>query len=317
MAMERFQAPALPVPPVEYDQRYHTDLIRILRLYFNQLDSLTPNQANSYRADYFYGGEFIGDLTGDVVADVATIKLLNTIQAYIQAATINTLSTNYARIQSILNNRIVSKDIMADGFYGNYFYGDGQYLVTPYNQFTSNQDQTAGALGTAYAITMNADDFPNGISIVNNSEITFAEAGIYLITYSIQFQNADAGVQHVDIWFRYEGSNIASSNSRFGLPQRKSAGVPSELIAVTPFIVDVVANGDQVQIMWHPSDLDVSIKQFAAEAASPGVNPAIPATPSVIVTVQHISAQHPAVNRVAPLPVYGYGQVGTVTVTTP
>ena len=42
MAMERFQAPALPVPPVEYDQRYHTDLIRILRLYFNQLDSTTP-----------------------------------------------------------------------------------------------------------------------------------------------------------------------------------------------------------------------------------------------------------------------------------
>ena len=42
MAMERFQAPALPVPPVEYDQRYHTDLVRILRLYFNQLDSTTP-----------------------------------------------------------------------------------------------------------------------------------------------------------------------------------------------------------------------------------------------------------------------------------
>ena len=42
MALEKFQAPALPVPPVEYDQRYHTDLIRILRLYFNQLDSTTP-----------------------------------------------------------------------------------------------------------------------------------------------------------------------------------------------------------------------------------------------------------------------------------
>jgi len=42
MAMEKFQAPALPVPPVEYDQRYHTDLVRILRLYFNQLDSTTP-----------------------------------------------------------------------------------------------------------------------------------------------------------------------------------------------------------------------------------------------------------------------------------
>lgn len=42
MGMERFKAPALSVPPVEYDQKYHTDLIRILRLYFNQLDSTTP-----------------------------------------------------------------------------------------------------------------------------------------------------------------------------------------------------------------------------------------------------------------------------------
>ena len=34
-----FVAPALPVPPVDYDQKYATDLIRILRLYFNQIDN--------------------------------------------------------------------------------------------------------------------------------------------------------------------------------------------------------------------------------------------------------------------------------------
>lgn len=316
MALEKFRASPLPIPPSEYSPEHFRQLIRVLELYFSQLDSLTPNQAQSYRADNFYGGNFIGDLTGDVVADVATIKLLNTIQAYIQAATISTLSTNYARIQSLLNNRIVSKDVMADNFYGNYFHGDGKYLVTPYNQFQSDQDQTAGALGTAYAVTMNIDDYPNGITIVNNSEITFAEAGIYLITFSIQFKNTTNDSQHVDVWFRYEGSDIASSNSRFGIPARKSAGDPSHLIAVTPFIVDVIADGDQVQIMWHPSDLGVSIEHYAAVTASPGVTPAIPATPSVIVTVAHVSAQHPAIKRVAPLPVYGYGQVGAVTVTT-
>ena len=36
--IKRFVAPALPVPPIEYDQREQTDLIRILRLYFNLLD---------------------------------------------------------------------------------------------------------------------------------------------------------------------------------------------------------------------------------------------------------------------------------------
>ena len=53
MALEKFQAPALPVPPLDYDQRYATELIRALRLYFSRLDSLTPNQADSYRADAF------------------------------------------------------------------------------------------------------------------------------------------------------------------------------------------------------------------------------------------------------------------------
>jgi len=36
---KNFVAPALPVPPTEYDQRYATDLIRVLRLYFNQIDN--------------------------------------------------------------------------------------------------------------------------------------------------------------------------------------------------------------------------------------------------------------------------------------
>lgn len=50
MAMQKFKAPALPVPPAGYDQQYITQLIRVLGLYFRQLDSLTPLQA-----DYFWG----------------------------------------------------------------------------------------------------------------------------------------------------------------------------------------------------------------------------------------------------------------------
>jgi hypothetical protein len=44
MGMQQFVAPPLPVPPPEYDQQYVTNLIRALRLYFNQLDSTTSLQ---------------------------------------------------------------------------------------------------------------------------------------------------------------------------------------------------------------------------------------------------------------------------------
>jgi hypothetical protein len=318
MAMERFQAPALPVPPVEYDQKYGTDLIRILRLYFNQLDSLTPNQANSYRADNFYGGTFSGDLEGgDVTADSVTTDLLTAYQALIFSLTAKATTVGYLNSDAIYNRRYIGSSAMIGDVYANYFYGNGRYISTAYNQLISNTDQVAASLGTAYAVTYDTTDFPNGITVTNNSRITFAESGIYTITYSIQFENDNNTSETIDIWLRYEGTNIAGTNSRFGIPPRKSAGVPSTLIAVTPITVDIENDGDYIEIMWHPSDLGVTIEHYNAVTASPGVTPAIPATPSVIVGVTFISAQFPPAKRVAPLPVFGFGQVGTVTVSTP
>lgn len=71
MAMEKFRAPPLPVPSAVYDQQYMTQLIRVLGLYFTQLDSLTPNQANSYRADNFWGGLFTGYGRGLILPHIA------------------------------------------------------------------------------------------------------------------------------------------------------------------------------------------------------------------------------------------------------
>lgn len=55
MALTRFRAAPLPNPPVDYDPQYVRQLIRVLETYFSQLDSKTPNYAESYTADFFYG----------------------------------------------------------------------------------------------------------------------------------------------------------------------------------------------------------------------------------------------------------------------
>jgi hypothetical protein len=60
MALEKFRSSPLPNPPLEYDPQYVRQLIRVLETYFSQLDSKTPNYAQSYRADNFYGGAFSG-----------------------------------------------------------------------------------------------------------------------------------------------------------------------------------------------------------------------------------------------------------------
>jgi hypothetical protein len=40
-------APRLPIAPIEYDQRFMDEFIRILRLYFNQLDNTGPLQGTT------------------------------------------------------------------------------------------------------------------------------------------------------------------------------------------------------------------------------------------------------------------------------
>lgn len=305
MALERFKAPALPIPTAEYDQRTMTDIIRALRLYFNQLDSLTPNQAQSYRADNFYGGEFDGTVM--TAENVATSTLTATY------SNVSSMMSEFIRSKGFLGGNYTGGSYMGTNFYGGYFRGDGRYLSTPYNQFTSDQDQT-GAVATATAVTFNTDEFPGSISIASNSRITFGERGIYLLNYSLAFTNPTNDAQDIDIWYRYEGTDIANSNSRFTIPARKNAGNNSYLIAVTPYMISVVADNDYVELMFRVTDATVVLEHLAAVAASPGVTPAIPATPSVILTVQFISARFPAVEEIAPISVTGFGQIGTVIV---
>lgn len=313
MALDKFRASPLPNPPGDYDPQYVRQLIRVLENYFSQLDSNTPNHAQQYTADRFVGGSFSG--TTIAATDVSTTTLEAAV-ATIGYERANGVWTDALISYGHRNGRQVSDDLTANNIYGGTFYGDGEHIAVPYNQFESNQNQTASAIDQAYALTLNVNDFPGGITVASNSRITVSHAGIYQFEYSIQFTSNSTGTETIDIWLRKNGTDIAASNSQFSLPARKSAGVPSALIAVTPFMVNLAAN-DYIEIMWHVSATSVSVAALSAVSYSAGVTPTIPATPSAFVTVQFISAQYPVPTYVAPLPVFGFGQIGTISVVTP
>jgi hypothetical protein len=224
MALDKFNAPPLPNPPGTWDAQYMRQVLRVLEIYFSQLDSNTPNHAQKYTADEFVGGTFTGS---------------------------------------------------------------GILLDTPYGQFTSNSDQTTASTATANILTFDASDFTDGVTLTSGSRLNVPSAGIYLISFSIQLQSTSTGTELVDIWLRKNGTDLANTNSQFGLPARKSAGVASSLIAVTPVMLSLAAN-DYIQIIWRVSDTAVSIQQLPAVTAS-GTTPAIPATPSAFVQVQFVS----------------------------
>ena len=159
----------------------------------------------------------------------------------------------------------------------------GKFMNNPHGAFQDSTNQVAANTTTAYAVTFNTTDFSNGVTVASNSRITVADAGIWNLQFSIQFTNTTNASQDVDVWFRVNGTNVANSNSRFGFAPRKGVGDPYHIIAALNYFVSLNAT-DYVEIMWRPTDVGVSIEQYAA-----GTSPTRPAVPSAIVTMSFVS----------------------------
>ena len=231
MALVGFRAPALPLPPSNYDVRQQAEFIRALRLYFNLLDSLAPQQAQSYRADSFFGGDFTGD-----------------------------------KIQ------------------GGTLAGFGRGLEVPYALLMSDQDQASAGITSENIVTLNRIIFSDGVNVEDNSKITFAYPGQYLVTARFQFANRGNAAAEFEIWAKNSGVNYPLSNTRFDIAARKSESVYSHVTANISGIF-TVTNGEYLQFAWWSDGADMYIEHYAA-----GTSPTRPEIASVIVTVTFVSA---------------------------
>ena len=155
--------------------------------------------------------------------------------------------------------------------------------AAPYGAFQDTTDQTAANTTTAYAVTFNTTDYSSGVYLSNSSRLNVRNYGIYNIQFSIQFKNTTNDSQDIDVWFRKNGTNIAGSNSRFGMPARKSTGDPSHVIAALNFFLELQAN-DYIEIMWRPSDTGVVMEHYGTSTS-----PDRPSVPSVIATVNYVA----------------------------
>lgn len=159
----------------------------------------------------------------------------------------------------------------------------GKYINNPYGAFQDGTNQTAANTTTAYPVTFDTTDFSNGVTLSNSSRLNVAQPGVYNLQFSIQVKNTTNSSADVDFWFRKNGTDIAKSNSRFGISARKSSGDPSHGIVALNYFVSLAAN-DYMQIVWRTSDVAVTIETFAA-----GTSPTRPSVPSVIATMSFVS----------------------------
>lgn len=152
--------------------------------------------------------------------------------------------------------------------------GQQSYYLSAY----STQDQTNAGATSVNKMTYNVTDFGNGVSIVSNSRITIANAGIYNIEFSAQLAKGDSGDDTIQIWLCKNGNNLANSNTEVTL-----VGNNGKHLASWNWFVNAAAN-DYFEICWHAADTSVYVDYQAA-----GTTPTRPAIPSVILTVNKVA----------------------------
>ena len=160
------------------------------------------------------------------------------------------------------------------------------YFSAPgyWGSFWDSTSQTATANTPTSILLRTSDTGSRGISIVSNSRITFDHAGIYSLTFSIQFSNTDNSIHDTNIWLRKNGVDVPASDSRFSVIARHGS-VDGNVIGCVNFVLGVTTN-DYLELMWATSNVAAYIHAEAAQT-SPFAHPSIP---GIICTVVQVAS---------------------------
>lgn len=158
---------------------------------------------------------------------------------------------------------------------------DVAYAGAKYGAFHDVTDQT-GNVAAATAVKFGTNDInTEGVTVVssggNATRITYAAAGTYMISPSLQFVNSDASDQDVTVWLAKNGTAIAATATKITVPKTGDGG---SAFFASVFYVTVTA-GQYLEIMWLPENVAVTIEHVAAGAIAPVV-------PSAIVVTERI-----------------------------
>ena len=157
--------------------------------------------------------------------------------------------------------------------------GNLQNLVPPraYGSFFDTTTQTAAAINTAYAITLNTTglSFGIGVDTTVTSKIVFTVPGVYNIKASAQFDKVSASAADVSLWIRQNGVDVAYSAGKSTL-----LGNIASILLARNYLVEANVN-DYIQFMWSVTNTGIIL--LANAASSP-----VPAIPSMIVTAHTV-----------------------------
>jgi hypothetical protein len=163
------------------------------------------------------------------------------------------------------------------------------YFSSPgyWGSFWDDTSQTATANTPTAIYLRQRDTGSRGVRVVSGTRITFDCAGVYSITFSIQFSNTDSSIHDINVWLRKnnEGSagNVPASDSRFSIIARHG-NVDGNVIGCVNFVTPLAAN-DYIELMWMTSNVAAYIHAEPAETSPPH-----PSIPGIICTVVQVAS---------------------------
>lgn len=306
---KRYTSPTLPLPPFEYAQTYGNELIKVLRLYFNNNDATVnaiiellnnggyfPSlNAGAVTADQFTGGNFSGD------------------QARFLHGFIQVLQGNIQGGDGVFNN-LTGSQVNAS-----LFTGSGRQINLPHIAASDSTDQYADGNDDPTIVKWDTADEVLGFTLNNDYTATATYSGVYKIDYSLQFANTANAAHDVFVWLQVNGSDFPKSASKFTLPARKANKEPSFIVAYSSITFDVAA-GDDIGLWWATDQaynttgpVDGVYMEYIAAQSSPPY--ARPANPSAVGSIVYVSAPPSPKTQITPIGVLASGGVENVSIT--
>lgn len=133
-----------------------------------------------------------------------------------------------------------------------------------YGVFSKTSDQTPAVINTAYALTFDATDISNGVTIGSpTSRIVVPQSGLYNFNATVQITSGNTSAKNVWVWFRKNGTDVPNS-ARLVTININGGYVPVALSQP----ISLTAN-QYVEIMFAADDTGITIDNVASTAFAP------------------------------------------------
>ena len=144
----------------------------------------------------------------------------------------------------------------------------GRFIYMPQGLFYSTTDQTAAVANTGYPVEFETTYLGSGVSIVSDTRVTVAAAGIYSFQITLQTDHSDASTVTLWTWINKSGTDVPYGGQATSI---KGSGTQA---VHWNFSIDLTA-GQYIEMYWAVSSTSLSLQSTAPTAPHPGIPSAI------------------------------------------